>query len=54
MLWEARFLLKFQNLVYIFEEGEFIAMKKVAIFITLACVVMISPVALATRLAAGR
>ena len=45
--WEARFLLKVRTLAYIFEEGEFIAMKKVAIFITLACVVMISPMALA-------
>ena len=47
MLWEARFLLKVQHLVYFFQEGEFIAMKRVAIFIALACVVMISPMALA-------
>ena len=45
MLWEARFLLKVRNLVYI-EEGDFIAMKKLTIFITLACIVMISPIAL--------
>ena len=30
-----------------FEEGDFIAMKKLTIFITLACVVMISPMVLA-------
>jgi hypothetical protein len=45
-LWEARFLLKTLNLVYI-EEGDFIAMKKFTIFIALACVVMISPMAFA-------
>ena len=45
-LWEARFLLKTLNLVYI-EEGDFIAMKKFTIFIALVCIVMISPMAFA-------
>ena len=44
--WEARFLLETLNLMNI-EEGEFIAMKKFTIFIALACVVMIAPMALA-------
>ena len=45
-LWEARFLLKTLNLVYI-EEGDFIAMKKFTIFIAFVCIVMISPMAFA-------
>ena len=45
-LWEARFLLKTLNLVYI-EEGDLIAMKKFTIFIALVCIVMISPMAFA-------